>query len=55
VPLPLLQLSSGKETLLTQRLFLYYSFAGTGAIAVTIAWFILPELARRTAAEIDEL
>lgn len=32
-----------------------YSFAGTGAIAVVISWFILPEVARRTPAEIDEL
>lgn len=31
------------------------SFAATGAISVVIAWFILPEVARRTPAEIDEL
>ena len=33
----------------------YFSFAGTGAVAVVIAWFILPEVARRTPAEIDEM
>lgn len=33
----------------------WYSFAGTGAISVVIAWFILPEVTRRTPAEIDEL
>ncbi|KAK6077039.1 MFS alpha-glucoside [Seiridium cupressi] len=32
-----------------------FFFAGTGAIAVVIAWFILPEVTRRTPAEIDEL
>lgn len=32
-----------------------FSFAGTGSIAVTIAWFLLPEVTRRTPAEIDEL
>jgi hypothetical protein len=31
------------------------SFAGTGTVAVVIAWFILPEVARRTPAEIDEM
>lgn len=31
------------------------SFAGTGAMAVVVSWFILPELARRTPAEIDEM
>ncbi|EPE07151.1 sugar transporter [Ophiostoma piceae UAMH 11346] len=31
------------------------SFAGTGTVAVAIAWFLLPEVARRTPAEIDEL
>jgi phage shock protein PspC (stress-responsive transcriptional regulator) len=31
------------------------SFAGTGLVSVVIAWFILPEVARRTPAEIDEL
>ncbi|KAF2166608.1 hypothetical protein M409DRAFT_36703 [Zasmidium cellare ATCC 36951] len=30
-------------------------FAGTGAVAVVIAWFIMPEVARRTPAEIDEM
>jgi SP family general alpha glucoside:H+ symporter-like MFS transporter len=30
-------------------------FAGTGTVAVIIAWFILPEVARRTPGEIDEL
>lgn len=30
-------------------------FAGTGTIVVVIAWFILPELAQRTPAEIDEM
>ncbi|PMD16021.1 general substrate transporter [Hyaloscypha hepaticicola] len=32
-----------------------FFFAGTGAVAVLIAWFILPEVARRTPGEIDEL
>ncbi|KFX94393.1 hypothetical protein V490_04370 [Pseudogymnoascus sp. VKM F-3557] len=32
-----------------------FFFAGTGAIAVIVAWFILPEVARRTPAEIDEM
>lgn len=32
-----------------------FFFAGTGAAGVIIAWFILPEVARRTPAEIDEL
>ncbi|EOO00145.1 putative sugar transporter protein [Phaeoacremonium minimum UCRPA7] len=32
-----------------------FFFAGTGAVAVVIAWFILPEVARRTPAEIDEM
>ena len=31
------------------------SFAATGTIAVVIAWFILPEVTRRTPGEIDEL
>jgi hypothetical protein len=31
------------------------SFAGTGFVSVVIAWFILPEVARRTPGEIDEL
>ena len=31
------------------------SFAGTGTFAVVIAWFILPEVTRRTPAEIDEM
>ena len=31
------------------------SFAGTGLVAVIIAWFILPEVTRRTPAEIDEM
>lgn len=31
------------------------SFAATGAISVVVAWFILPEVTRRTPAEIDEL
>ncbi len=31
------------------------SFAGTGAVSVVIAWFILPEVTRRTTAEIDEM
>ncbi|CAK7233720.1 hypothetical protein SCUCBS95973_008691 [Sporothrix curviconia] len=30
-------------------------FAGTGTVATIIAWFILPEVARRTPAEIDEM
>jgi phage shock protein PspC (stress-responsive transcriptional regulator) len=34
---------------------LYGSFAGTGSVAVVIAWFILPEVTRRTPAEIDEM
>ncbi|WPG99101.1 general substrate transporter [Acrodontium crateriforme] len=32
-----------------------FFFAGTGAIAVIVAWFIMPEVARRTPAEIDEM
>ncbi|KAJ9156600.1 General alpha-glucoside permease [Pleurostoma richardsiae] len=32
-----------------------FFFAGTGTVAVVIAWFILPEVTRRTPAEIDEL
>lgn len=32
-----------------------FFFAGTGGITVIIAWFILPELARRTPGEIDEM
>jgi hypothetical protein len=32
-----------------------YSFAGTGFVSVAIAWFILPEVTRRTPGEIDEL
>ncbi|KAJ6024835.1 hypothetical protein N7540_005632 [Penicillium herquei] len=32
-----------------------FFFAGTGSVAVAIAWFILPEVTRRTPAEIDEL
>ncbi|PSK42897.1 High-affinity glucose transporter [Elsinoe australis] len=32
-----------------------FFFAATGAISVVIAWFILPEVARRTPAEIDEM
>ncbi|KAJ2904916.1 General alpha-glucoside permease [Zalerion maritima] len=32
-----------------------FFFAGTGAVAVVIAWFILPEVTRRTPGEIDEL
>lgn len=32
-----------------------HSFAGTGTVAVVIAWFILPEVARRTPGEIDEM
>jgi phage shock protein PspC (stress-responsive transcriptional regulator) len=35
--------------------FLKNSFAGTGTLAVIIAWFILPEVTRRTPAEIDEM
>ena len=31
------------------------SFAATGLVAVIIAWFLLPEVARRTPAEIDEM
>jgi len=31
------------------------SFAGFGAVAVVSAWFLLPEVACRTPAEIDEL
>ncbi len=30
-------------------------FAGTGTIVCVIGWFILPELAQRTPAEIDEM
>ncbi|KAH8768515.1 general substrate transporter [Hyaloscypha finlandica] len=32
-----------------------FFFAGTGFVSVVIAWFILPEVARRTPGEIDEL
>ncbi|KAH8691383.1 hexose transporter [Talaromyces proteolyticus] len=32
-----------------------FFFAATGSISVLIAWFILPEVTRRTPAEIDEL
>ncbi|KAJ5362160.1 hypothetical protein N7541_003004 [Penicillium brevicompactum] len=32
-----------------------FFFAGTGTIAVIVAWLILPEVARRTPAEIDEM
>ncbi|KAH6645284.1 general substrate transporter [Truncatella angustata] len=32
-----------------------FFFAGTGTVAVIVAWLILPEVARRTPAEIDEL
>ncbi|OJJ44016.1 hypothetical protein ASPZODRAFT_122161 [Penicilliopsis zonata CBS 506.65] len=32
-----------------------FFYAATGSIAVTISWFILPEMTRRTPAEIDEL
>ncbi|KAE8372412.1 general substrate transporter [Aspergillus bertholletiae] len=32
-----------------------FFFAGTGSVAVIIAWFILPEVTRRTPAEIDEM
>lgn len=32
-----------------------YSFAATGAVAVVIGWFILPEVSLRTPAEIDEM
>ncbi|TVY42986.1 Alpha-glucosides permease [Lachnellula occidentalis] len=32
-----------------------FFFAGTGLVTTIIAWFILPEVARRTPAEIDEL
>ncbi|KUJ10532.1 general substrate transporter, partial [Mollisia scopiformis] len=32
-----------------------FFFAGTGAVSVVIAWFLLPEVARRTPAEIDEM
>jgi hypothetical protein len=31
------------------------SFAGTGFVSVVIAWFLLPEVALRTPAEIDEM
>ncbi|OWZ56696.1 sugar transporter [Cryptococcus neoformans c45] len=32
-----------------------FFFAGTGSVATVVGWFILPEVARRTPAEIDEL
>jgi MFS transporter, SP family, general alpha glucoside:H+ symporter len=32
-----------------------FFFAGTGTIVCIVGWFILPEVARRTPAEIDEL
>lgn len=34
---------------------MFNSFAGTGLVAVVVAWFILPEVARRTPGEIDEM
>ena len=37
----------------TNRLLI--SFAGFGAVGVVSAWFLLPEIACRTPAEIDEL
>lgn len=41
-----------QSSTLTPRL---YSFAAAGAIAVVVAWFMLPEVTRRTPAEIDEM
>ncbi|KAF4335659.1 het domain protein [Fusarium beomiforme] len=38
----------------TQPRALYF-ISGIGTVAVVIAWFILPEVARRTPAEIDEM
>ncbi|WWD16254.1 hypothetical protein CI109_100680 [Kwoniella shandongensis] len=32
-----------------------FFFAGTGAVATVVGWFILPEVARRSPAEIDEM
>jgi hypothetical protein len=32
-----------------------FFFAGTGAIVCVIGWFIIPEVARRTPAEINEM
>ncbi|KAH8674616.1 MFS transporter [Tricladium varicosporioides] len=32
-----------------------FFFAGTGFVSVVVAWFILPEVSRRTPAEIDEM
>ncbi|WVF71848.1 hypothetical protein IAT40_006657 [Kwoniella sp. CBS 6097] len=32
-----------------------FFFAGTGTLATAVGWFILPELARRSPAEIDEM
>ncbi|KAK8869487.1 hypothetical protein IAR55_000052 [Kwoniella newhampshirensis] len=32
-----------------------FFFAGTGTVAVIVGWFILPEVARRSPAEIDEM
>ena len=40
---------------LPNNFFLPNSFAGTGTVAVAVAWLILPEVARRTPAEIDEM
>lgn len=37
------------------NLTLHRSFAGFGAFGVISAWFLLPEIACRTPAEIDEL
>jgi len=42
-----------RDVLLTTPLNI--SFAATGLVAVIIAWFLLPEVARRTPAEIDEM
>ncbi|TYJ54173.1 hypothetical protein B9479_005184 [Cryptococcus floricola] len=32
-----------------------FFFAGTGSVATVVGWFILPEVARRTPAELDEM
>lgn len=44
-----------KQLYYDDLLMLNISFAGTGLVAVIIAWFILPEVTRRTPAEIDEM
>lgn len=46
-----LQVPTGCELIMVFK----HSFAGTGLVSVVVAWFVLPEVARRTPAEIDEM